>query len=277
MEPLSAQSNQLSKRRRFQAPITSYFATSPTSASCSQSETFSHYNYAARTNTPNPVLPNKVQSSLLTVGMRVRKAVPEGYQTKLKVSKLNAYPSSHGSTHAASSTNIYAELQPYCGGFKVGNLAVQSFPSCTWEEHEGGPTRLDEESIPIGSQESLESMDLTPLNPNKRLYEQEEDASQELENAAPCYPQASLPFTLSNYISPRTILQPKLRQRTKKSTANWNETKHTPANSKPDLVWELSERENYSPIVDLHATDFGEASFLRRREEVDEDFKMSDI
>lgn len=85
------------KRRRFQPPITTFFS-SPANHTSSSSTTsgnsdatidtnsatgrVSHYHYSAVTSSATPVVPARVQSSLLSVGMRVRKSIADGYKTK---------------------------------------------------------------------------------------------------------------------------------------------------------------------------------------------------
>ncbi|KYK58990.1 ribonucleotide reductase inhibitor [Drechmeria coniospora] len=75
---------------------------------------------------PPPPLPASVQANLLSVGMRVRKSVPEGYKTagpsafKLWTDSAVVSPSP---SHLRS-----AELLPFCGINKVGGLDVQPLP-----------------------------------------------------------------------------------------------------------------------------------------------------
>ncbi|RAH68706.1 uncharacterized protein BO66DRAFT_393039 [Aspergillus aculeatinus CBS 121060] len=77
-----------SKRRRFQPPITTFFttATDPT-AHPSQTAHHTHNHYSTSTCSPTPTLAPKVQASLLSVGMRVRKSIAEGYKTHHQSSK----------------------------------------------------------------------------------------------------------------------------------------------------------------------------------------------
>ena len=80
-----------------------------------------------------PPLPASVQSSLLQVGMRVRKAVPEGYKNE-PVNRLgtrstfpyarDAFTSSNRAIGGLSSHAPAAELTPYCGLHKVGGHSV---------------------------------------------------------------------------------------------------------------------------------------------------------
>ena len=77
-----------SKRRCFkfqptQPPITTFFASQNgnNSTDTPTGIPLSHYHYQAATSSPMPVLSEKVQSSLLSVGMRIRKSVSDGYKT----------------------------------------------------------------------------------------------------------------------------------------------------------------------------------------------------
>ena len=87
-------------------------------------------------------LPGSVQADLLSVGMRVRKSVPEGYKTH----KTSGLPSIHTTISSRSSASITAaaeysvkpprdpvpeqvqhqrELLPFCGLHKIGGYAEQ--------------------------------------------------------------------------------------------------------------------------------------------------------
>lgn len=101
-------------KRRFQPDITAaYFTPNPL---LNQAENASH---------STPRLPVSIQSSLLNVGMRIRKSVPEGYKTKSVYSSPSSTPDpSGGLLHGV---NGYAEqLVPYCGMMKTGGYAMQS-------------------------------------------------------------------------------------------------------------------------------------------------------
>lgn len=110
-------SSQGSKRRRFQVPITRYFDHTNTSSSTGT-------NITQADRTLSPPLPDSVQSSLLTVGMRIRKSVPEGYKTVL----AKAYEPQYSALVSANAPQISAELAPFCGLHKIGGLAVQPIP-----------------------------------------------------------------------------------------------------------------------------------------------------
>ena len=110
-----------------------------------------------------PVLPDDVESDLLSVGMRTRKAVQDGHKT--------------GSYNAFSLFNIHTpirtrrgaagagELVPFCGMHKVGGHAVQ--PAL--------PADDDDEDVPglTSSQETVGSIEFE--NSRKRGFEEEDE------------------------------------------------------------------------------------------------------
>ncbi|KAB5562865.1 ribonucleotide reductase inhibitor [Coniochaeta sp. 2T2.1] len=126
-----------------QRQIKDFFKPSPTSGTPSQTPSTTTY-----TSGPlSPPLPGAVQANLLSVGMRVRKSVPEGYKTGDKCSGFSLWsdnslpgggqqPSSsdfslptftpqQGSSSIPSFSSTGRELLPFCGINKVGGLAVQ--------------------------------------------------------------------------------------------------------------------------------------------------------
>ncbi|KAL8822487.1 MAG: hypothetical protein Q9191_006779 [Dirinaria sp. TL-2023a] len=155
-----------------------------------------------------PSLPCTIQTSLLNVGMRIRKAVPEGYKTVSKphyssTNSNNNLPPPPAPTNDASSSRISSPphtsnnnnrintLLPYCGILKTGNLETYqhhqqeetnshsysySLPPLDFSAPAGGE---DSEFWP-SSQESDPStippqrFDTLPLlvNTNKRLFEE---------------------------------------------------------------------------------------------------------
>ncbi|KAK4192463.1 ribonucleotide reductase inhibitor-domain-containing protein [Podospora australis] len=149
-----------------------------------------------------PVLPGQVQTNLLNVGMRVRKAVPEGYKTGTQYSAFKLWEDESLPTtisvSAASSDPVSAtpnpvssvagggglrELMPFCGIHKVGGLGVQEPNSAV-----GGATTDESDfsgyDFPMLSQESTLSNSSTTsaleatgraMNINgKRLFVDEE-------------------------------------------------------------------------------------------------------
>lgn len=113
-----------STKRQYQPSISSYFQ---------RSSTPSPHPPTARKHHEDVILPDQVQASLIQVGMRVRKAVPEGYQTKDK-STYTPEAASRPSVAVAEPprTTHYrhprpAELAPFCGIHKIGGYDAQTF------------------------------------------------------------------------------------------------------------------------------------------------------
>ncbi|KAI7975421.1 hypothetical protein EIK77_006377 [Talaromyces pinophilus] len=268
MATVSTLQNASSKKRRFQPPITSYFATSTTQ----ENSELSHQNYAAPTNTPTPALPNDILSSLLGVGARVRKSVPEGYKTEQK--KLTAYTIPVKTNSTTMTTTVYSELQPFCGIHKVGNLAVQTFPRPDEDyrsEEMMSVDELENISMPSSSQESNASF--SSAN-NKRtlvpdIEEEDGDDSGYMHQGIwqDTIPTISTYNTSSsNTMLRRNILSPRLGQHRRRIIVS----------SRTNSSKSHAEQENTNPLASASAPydsmdtdDFGEASFLRRREEVD--------
>ncbi|OBT77755.1 hypothetical protein VF21_03833 [Pseudogymnoascus sp. 05NY08] len=130
-----------------QSSITSYFP-SPSGAAPSPT--------TVRNASSPPVLPATVQSSLLNVGMRVRKSVPEGYKTgsysSFALFSDQAPPSkpqqqSQQQRRVKQAPGSAArELAPFCGIMKVGGLAVQA-PQAE-EYFDDDDEVLDEDDVP---------------------------------------------------------------------------------------------------------------------------------
>ncbi|THV53475.1 hypothetical protein BGAL_0049g00090 [Botrytis galanthina] len=145
-----------------------------------------------------PTLPNPIQSSLLSVGMRIRKSVPEGYKTgsysafnlfsdttpATKSNFASAPPSSTPTAPKYKGTRPRAgirELTPFCGLMKVGGMSVQGY-------NESGEALEDEDEedyegrIWDGSQESMLSNDSLGSygggNGAKRRFVDEEEGEQ---------------------------------------------------------------------------------------------------
>ena len=88
-----------------------------------------------RSDSLSPALPADTAASLLSVGMRVRKSVPEGYKTHKTVGSPGfPFPSTAPPTSSAPVRTAYSpmqtrELTPFCGLHKIGGLAEQEMPS----------------------------------------------------------------------------------------------------------------------------------------------------
>jgi hypothetical protein len=136
----------------------------------------------------SPPLPAETQSSLLTVGMRVRKSVPEGYKThKTMPTEEFPFPST-ASVSAAPATTSYnianpRELAPFCGLHKIGGLSSQgsfdappssappAFPSGR-DSNRSVPGLSMSQSTLSSTQSSMVSNAVSELS-NKRSYEED--------------------------------------------------------------------------------------------------------
>lgn len=112
-----------------QRRITSFFSSSGTAGFSSISDESAPRTFASSD--------ASVQANLLSVGMRIRKAVPEGYKSgsysafPLWEDKNNKNAVPTGPTHDAGGSRVSAsvlkELLPFCGINKIGGLDTQSF------------------------------------------------------------------------------------------------------------------------------------------------------
>jgi hypothetical protein len=156
--------------------ITSYFSTNP------QSEHRSIESYAAANdttayaaNTLSPPVPGEVQSSLLNVGMRVRKAMGEGYKNAALGKTKQSYNAPTTATMSIPPPNTIGAisdsqtrgLMPMCGMHKVGGLAAQPV-------YNNSSMDDDEDAWPLSSQESSMTTDSTDSMPaRKRSFDDE--------------------------------------------------------------------------------------------------------
>jgi len=131
-----------------------------------------------------PAIPAQVQANLLSVGMRVRKSVPEGY--KVDPGSYSAFALWSDDTSPVAATPnapIHAstrELSPFCGIHKVGGLAVQPLV-----------TPADDNNMPyLSSQESTSSVTsataaiaTSAAATRKRFFITEEEEENDTSNA----------------------------------------------------------------------------------------------
>ncbi|KAH0556826.1 hypothetical protein GP486_005382 [Trichoglossum hirsutum] len=190
-------------KRPFQASITSYF-TSTQSTSPAQSQP-AHAQCV-------PPLPAKVQSSLLNVGMRIRKSVPEGYKTGTYCGPgavADHGSSSYATVGALASQSAtdrrLTELTPYCGIMKVGGYALQPNNGDRKPASLGYEIKAfnsDELDFPDGSQRSTISTLSTDSSPpalqtinthKRRLEEDSEDEVSETSFSPFIYEDMTLP------------------------------------------------------------------------------------
>ncbi|KAE8389903.1 ribonucleotide reductase inhibitor-domain-containing protein [Aspergillus alliaceus] len=253
---MSKNNNLASKRRRFQPPITSFFpaATESDHADKASAPHLSYTHYSTVTSSPTPAVDAKIQASLLSVGMRVRKSVAEGYKTRNP--KSEDKPTLYSNvTPTVRCPTAYAELAPFCGMSKSGGSAIQptsrgfSLPHNKMDYEDQLITDDgDAFSLPPSSQESIESIH---INGQKRSYDRDEDDfDDELDDLSTPWGitwQGPLePSTRMNSVPGRTILTPALGQQRRQFVAV--KTQGT-----------------------INVDDFEEPAFLRRREEIDMD------
>ncbi|KAJ9625865.1 hypothetical protein H2203_004629 [Taxawa tesnikishii (nom. ined.)] len=119
----------------------------------------------------SPVLPESVQTSLINVGMRVRKSVPEGYKTH-KTLGLTDASEDIATAQMPSKTYTYGrsrELAPFCGLHEIGGLAAQ--PPSSLETP--GLTFSQDSLISTTSTNSAPISTAPPINNKKRNYDEE--------------------------------------------------------------------------------------------------------
>lgn len=174
----------------------------------------------------------------MSVGMRVRKSVADGYKTQLAMKTEKIMPPTHAtdptSVQPYFNNNTYAELAPFSGLPK----SSQEYSTDHVITDDG-----DAFSLPPSSQESVGSS--VPFG-QKRSFEHDifvdDDASED-----------DTPGPSQDAPVERRILSPSLGQQRRILALRGSMSQHT---------------------MDLD--DFEEASFLRRREEVDADYSRMD-
>ena len=167
------------QKRPFQPSIDSYFNTQ---------EADPNTPAPLQRTTSSPPLPHETQASLLSVGMRVRKSVPEGYKTH-KTMGAQGFPVPSSAPPAATEPQprifrvAFArafELTPFCGLHKTGGLAAQENPASSApaametdeeDQMEDVPELTMSQSTLPSTQESLMSVQSTMGR--KRSYEEE--------------------------------------------------------------------------------------------------------
>ena len=235
-------------KRPFQPSISSYFGHAR-DTDCHPA--------TSQTSILSPILPATIQSSLLNVGMRVRKSVPDGYKTKQKLFSDLSKPfgaATSKSDPSRSASASFNGLLPYCGILKVGG---HEFQQPVPEEADLPPLQSDHEWGFPSSQESNVStisdncliapayVPIATVSSNKRRREDADEEDLDLESQ-PVSPR-SRPIShtrMPNLNDIRPIALPKSRRRVSQ-------------------VEEMKESE----MVDVG--DFGEAEFLRPDEWVE--------
>ncbi len=236
-------------KRPFQPSISSYFGH-VRDTDCHPATT--------QTSTLSPILPPTIQSSLLNVGMRVRKSVPDGYKTKQKMfcdlsKPFGASTSKSDQTRSASTS--FNGLLPYCGILKVGGHESQQpvpeeadLPPLQYDHDDWGFPSSQESNVSTISNSSLITPAYVPIatiSSNKRRREDADEEDLDLESQ-PVSPR-SRPIShtrMPNLNDIRPIALPKSRRKVSQAE-------------------EIKESE----MVDVG--DFGEAEFLRPAEWVE--------
>jgi hypothetical protein len=284
MPPSTSIPDLSSKKRRFQPPITTFFSTS--SHPSSNASSLSHNHYSAPTHSATPVVESKVQASLLSVGMRVRKSVAEGYKTNhaknmdekhTVIISTNSIHEQSANTSIQPSTyskTLRSELAPF-SGMGRSNQYTPSLPypgTSTLHKQQEHMITTDEDdafSLPPSSQESVDSQSFSTPPPmlkkrthndfNFEPYEDDEDIDLSFDEMDNKWQDPlrlnlfhhSVSHAASTNMHGRTILSPRLNQQRRRFLG----VKH----SKPVGG-------NFMDV-----DDFEEPAFLRRREEVEMD------
>lgn len=268
-----------SKRRRFQPPITTFFNPSIDPTAPSSPSHLSHNHYAAITHSPHPVVPAKVQASLLSVGMRVRKSIADGYKTNLAKAeeKYTTYEDNKATLNKITTTPTThttlpnrSELAPFCGMSKSDEV-LQPFPHPTGHalrDHSRTITTDETDdafSLPPSSQESIDSELSAPtmnITQRKRThgdfdFDPYEDEREHIDSGD----DEGMPQTWHDplrqhpvtHTTGRTILSPTVNHQRRRAFG----------------------LQNYKAVQSpMDLDDFEEPAFLRKREEVDMDVEV---
>ncbi|KAF1819877.1 uncharacterized protein K489DRAFT_373103 [Dissoconium aciculare CBS 342.82] len=160
------------RKKQFQTPITSFFPR----------ESADDVRRTLHTPSLAPALPAATQAGLISVGMRVRKSVPEGYKTHKTIGQAasSSMPPSAIKIRSEPTVTGSQELMPFCGLHKIGGLGMQQMPASSAPAAVMDTYELDFEHMPdlSGSQITLSSSQESfgpveePSN-RKRTYEDE--------------------------------------------------------------------------------------------------------
>ncbi|KAL4956799.1 ribonucleotide reductase inhibitor-domain-containing protein [Aspergillus filifer] len=268
-----------SKRRRFQPPITTFFAASSDPNIPSTPSHLSHNHYAAITNSPTPVIPAKVQASLLSVGMRVRKSIADGYKTNIAKQEKQIIVENNSDTlkeRISIAPTNRSELAPFCGMSKSSEYSSAARPlpnPITYTHHHHHHLHnhdhnqfitTDEDndafSLPPSSQESVDSeleRPVTVSTQRKRTHQdfdfdpyQDDMDEAGIDDEYTFGRQDPLRLHPVTSTTGRAILSPTLNTQRRRAIAAQKFT---------------------SGQRGMELDDFEEPAFLRRREEVDMD------
>ncbi|KAL4909806.1 ribonucleotide reductase inhibitor-domain-containing protein [Aspergillus multicolor] len=257
---MASTKSDLSKRRRFQPPITTFFTASSDPDSSSAPSHLSYNHYSAITNSPTPVVPAKVQASLLSVGMRVRKSIVDGYKTHQgKADKYTTFSCDHINNDTPKPTittttihnknaPVRSELAPFCGMSRADEYttASQPLPTAHHDHHIITTDEDDAFSLPPSSQESVDStLESVPKKRTRHDFDFD-PYDDDLDEMDPLH------FHSGPNISGRVILSPK---------ANY----------------QRRAAQNYKSGETMDLDDFEEPAFLRRKDEVEGEIQIGGI
>lgn len=196
--------------------------------------------------------------------MRVRKSVAEGYKTTASIGKMNEknafISSNYGHSRGNNIVSQHAELAPFCGTHHVTvDPYSMTHLSSLADQDRGQFVVIDEGdafSLPSSSQGSIEA-DSSFMNGHKPHAHGSHKRSfdSDLDDGADCdYDYNGVLASSSSGVG-RTILHPTLHQQ-KRRFFEFN-SQRQPATTRDNVNMDV---------------DFEEPSFLRRREEVDDDY-----
>ena len=170
-----------------QPSITSYLLQSPSAVSPMTTYSISHFSPVTPADLRSPPLPPSVQANLLSVGMRVRKSVPEGYKTgTYSAFTLFSDPTPVRQVQELKTKKPFPgprarELAPFCGIMKVGGLAQQqsAWEVCDLETDrtvvEDGYEDEDEDVPPLSQGSTNSDVSVLSRGVGKRRYDLDDE------------------------------------------------------------------------------------------------------
>ncbi|EKG12242.1 Ribonucleotide reductase inhibitor [Macrophomina phaseolina MS6] len=275
-------------KRPFQPSITSYFARVDRSDLDDDGAATSLPPSAA--DAPHQGLaavPAAVQASLLNVGMRVRKSVPEGYKTHKTLNPLSATTTTAYYKPQTTTTPFAAarpaELLPFCGLQKTGGYTVQG-PTPAPYAYDAGAAAIPvdahgiafaAENFGLSSQESNASTistDSLPAaaNAHKRRFEEEEDDGGMARAGRPLFPALNTSLAVpaastdEEQISPRTTVYPVSHTAMPDLDAPMRPVVRPKSRMRNGVTVTVTDRRL---AVNGEGFDFGEADFLKPQED----------
>lgn len=149
-------------KRPYEPSIAAYFTYSQSSKAALADTNTSRLSRAASSHSNASTIPERVQTSLLSVGMRVRKAVAGGYQRE----PLKELANARSAAYVQAQSRRPAELAPFSALHAVGGYDVQQ-KSADWDEPNIQAAMLDPRVMDLdcpGLTMSQESVDSTCSN-----------------------------------------------------------------------------------------------------------------